>query len=48
MKSQETCFGLLIAQLISEKLNLKLNDSQSDSNDTTIKIRFNEQDSSIE
>ena len=44
MKSQETRFGLLIAQLISEKLNLKLNVRQTDSNGTTIEIHFNAQD----
>ncbi|WP_014705928.1 ATP-binding protein [Methylophaga nitratireducenticrescens] len=37
---QETRFGLLIAQMISEKLNMKLSVAQSDSGGTTFEIHF--------
>ena len=40
LHSQETRFGLLIAQMISEKLNLKLSVAQSDTGGTTIEINF--------
>ncbi|MDT8310408.1 MAG: HAMP domain-containing sensor histidine kinase [Methylophaga sp.] len=36
----ETRFGLLIAQMISEKLNLKLSIAQSDTSGATIEIHF--------
>lgn len=42
MQSQESRFGLLIAQMITEKLKLKLNVPQSDSRGVVIQIYFRE------
>jgi len=41
---QETRFGLLIAQMISEKLNMKLSVVQSDTSGTTFEIHFTPSD----